>query len=55
MGVSAIVRAPSPELAAQWLNAALQESGLPGDARAEDMTEWPRKGESVRILQNGEY
>lgn len=55
VGTAAIVRASSPEEAALFLNGTLKQAGLDGDAKAEDMVEWPAKREVVRILVDGNY
>ena len=55
VGAAAIVRAPSPELAAEALNNVLKTQGLDGDARAEEMEAWPKPTEFVRILVDGNY
>ncbi len=55
VGSSAIVKAASPEEAAEFLNEELKDKGLPGDTEAKDMILFPAKGEGVRILHDGDY
>jgi hypothetical protein len=55
VGTAAVVRANTPEKAAEVLNETLRTLGLDGDAKAEDMEEWPGFGQLVRILADGNY
>ncbi len=55
VGVAAVVVAPSPEVAVAILNTRLEQYGLPGDAKEEDMKLMRAEVESVRILCDGNY
>ena len=54
VGVAAVVRAQDTLEAAQKLNEALRQQGLPGDANPQDMLEFGGR-EQVRILADGDY
>ena len=55
VGTAALTKADTPEIAAEQLNAVLRELGLPGDAKPEDMIEFPQAAETTRILCDGNY
>lgn len=55
VGAAALTKADTPESAAEQLNAVLRERGLPGDAKPEDMIEFPQPGETTRVLCDGDY
>ena len=59
VGTAAVVIAATPEGAAYKLNKELQEEhGLPGDAKPEDMVEFPSTQqpiEQVRVILDGNY
>lgn len=55
VGTAALVRASDPTEAAELLNVELKSIGLPGDAKPEGMKRFPVKGETVRILLEGDY
>ena len=53
---AAVVVATNQHEAAELLNKVLHKIGLPGDAEAEDMLEFPASsGEEVRVLCDGQY
>jgi len=55
VGTAAIVCAKTASQAAELLNEKLKSNGLPGDALAKDMIEFPSDGEEVRIVCDGNY
>lgn len=55
VGTAAVVRAENSRMAARLLNAALEKQGLCADATPENMEEFPKLGEFVRILNDGNY
>lgn len=55
VGSAAVVSADSPEAAAELLNTALRNAGLPGDARVADLIPFPIDPENVRVLVDGDY
>jgi len=57
VGSAAIVYAETQDTAAELLNDVLKENGLAGDAKPEDMQEFPRDGRcpEVRVLCDGNY
>ena len=54
VGTAAVVRASSPEEAAEILNAKIREMGLPRGIEAKDMILFDH-AESVRVLCDGDY
>jgi hypothetical protein len=54
-GVAAVIRAESAGTAAFTLNCVLQERGLEGDARPEDMIPFTEDDAMVRVLCDGNY
>lgn len=55
VGASAVVFAEDAQQAAERLNEKLRGMNLPPTARAEDMIPFPGSGETVRILNDGDY
>lgn len=54
-GCAAVIVAPTPESAANVLNASLQNSGLPGDASPDEMMPLVTDYRNAVILCDGNY
>ena len=57
VGTAAVVYHETQAAAAELLNFVLKEKGLRGDAKPEDMQEFPSdvRGPQVRVLNDGDY